>query len=115
LSETDQWRFLGLVDQGETPEQAAVRELEEETGFKSDAVLETSPLIVCDPGQYLAPPIFSYSSQLHPGMTNANMKLVTLSVTMQGELELPKQKLESGEFIVRRVVTLNNLRNELES
>lgn len=40
----------GLIDEGETPEQAAIRELEEETGFKAAKVLESSPLQVCDPG-----------------------------------------------------------------
>lgn len=42
--------FEGLVDEGETPEQAAIRELEEETGYKADCVVEASPLVVCDPG-----------------------------------------------------------------
>lgn len=41
----------GLIDEGETPEQAAMRELEEETGFKGDCVLESSTLMVCDPGE----------------------------------------------------------------
>jgi ADP-ribose pyrophosphatase len=40
----------GLVDGGETAEQAAIRELEEETGYKADGVLQSSPLIVSDPG-----------------------------------------------------------------
>jgi hypothetical protein len=42
--------ILGLIDEGETPEQAAIRELEEETGFKADRVIESSPVIVADPG-----------------------------------------------------------------
>ncbi|KAJ7048078.1 NUDIX hydrolase domain-like protein, partial [Mycena amicta] len=40
----------GLIDEGETPEQAAIRELEEETGFKADAVVESTPVLVADPG-----------------------------------------------------------------
>jgi len=40
----------GLIDKGETAENAAIRELEEETGFKADGVLESSPVIVSDPG-----------------------------------------------------------------
>ena len=41
---------LGLIDEGETVEQAAIRELEEETGFKSDKILDTSDLLASDPG-----------------------------------------------------------------
>lgn len=40
----------GLIDEGETPEQAAVRELEEETGYKAQKVIESSPVLVADPG-----------------------------------------------------------------
>ena len=55
-----QQHFLGLIDEGETPEEAAIRELEEETGYKADSVVETSPLLVCDPGQFNFPtPWFS--------------------------------------------------------
>jgi len=42
--------FLGLIDEGETPEQAAFRELEEETGFKATEVVDSTPTIVSDPG-----------------------------------------------------------------
>lgn len=40
----------GLVDDGETPEEAAIRELAEETGYVADHVVEASPVIVSDPG-----------------------------------------------------------------
>lgn len=43
----------GLVDNGETPEEAAIRELEEETGYKADHVVDVSPVIVSDPGDYI--------------------------------------------------------------
>ncbi|KAF8583292.1 hypothetical protein K439DRAFT_1653535 [Ramaria rubella] len=91
---------IGLIDKGETPEQTAIRELEEETGFKADGVIECSPLMVSD-----------------PGMTSANMKLVTLRVTVasaESFNNLPKQSLERGEFIVRRVVRLDKLNEELQ-
>jgi len=87
----------GLIDEGETPEQAAIRELEEETGYKADSVVESSPILVSD-----------------PGMTNANMKLVILNVTLQDKLEAPDQNLEAGEFIVRRVIELKKLLDELK-
>ncbi|EMC94217.1 hypothetical protein BAUCODRAFT_94415, partial [Baudoinia panamericana UAMH 10762] len=39
----------GLIDEGETPEQAAIRELKEETGYEGK-VVDCSPTIVADPG-----------------------------------------------------------------
>ena len=41
---------LGLIDKDETAEQAAIRELKEETGFVASGILQSSPLLVCDPG-----------------------------------------------------------------
>ncbi|KAG7452954.1 uncharacterized protein BT62DRAFT_959091 [Guyanagaster necrorhizus] len=87
----------GLIDEGETPESAAIRELEEETGFLADKVVESSSVVVND-----------------PGMTNANMKLVVLSVTLEDAMEHPEAKLEAGEFIVKRVVALHELSQELQ-
>ena len=58
----------GLIDEGETPEQAAIRELQEETGFKAAKVLESSPLEVCDPGTLHncgKTPLRSYSCYRH--------------------------------------------------
>ena len=40
----------GLVDEDESPEDAAVRELREETGYVATRVIESSPIIVSDPG-----------------------------------------------------------------
>jgi 8-oxo-dGTP pyrophosphatase MutT (NUDIX family) len=42
----------GLVDEGETAEQAAIRELEEETGYVSDKVLDSTAVLATDPGRY---------------------------------------------------------------
>ncbi|KAM4812937.1 ADP-sugar pyrophosphatase isoform X1 [Urocitellus parryii] len=39
----------GLIDDNESPEAAALRELEEETGYKGD-VAECSPVVCMDPG-----------------------------------------------------------------
>jgi len=86
-----------LVDEKETPEQAAIRELEEETGFTADKVLQVSSTTVSD-----------------PGMTNANMKLVVLDVLLADQMETPTQKLESGEFIVQKVVELAKLNECLQ-
>ncbi|EIW60685.1 ADP-ribose diphosphatase [Trametes versicolor FP-101664 SS1] len=87
----------GLIGEGETPEDAAIRELEEETGFQAGGVVETSPLLVCD-----------------PGMTNANMKLITVDVPFSDKLEIPAQKLDPGEFITVRIVELAKLRAEFK-
>ncbi|KAI0710418.1 NUDIX hydrolase domain-like protein [Cerioporus squamosus] len=87
----------GLISEGETPEETAIRELEEETGLKASGVIQSSPLLVCD-----------------PGMTNANMKLVTVDVPFPEKLEMPAQKLDPGEFITARIVELSKLRAEFQ-
>jgi len=47
-------------------------------------------------------------------MTNANMKLVILSVVLDDKMETPTPQLEAGEFIVTKVVELAKLKTELE-
>jgi ADP-ribose pyrophosphatase len=47
-------------------------------------------------------------------MTNANMKLIILQVNLEDKLEIPDQKLDAGEFIVRRIVELAKLEEELQ-
>ncbi|EGN98038.1 hypothetical protein SERLA73DRAFT_138283 [Serpula lacrymans var. lacrymans S7.3] len=87
----------GLIDGGETAEEAAIRELEEETGYVAESVTESTPVIVAD-----------------PGMTNANMKLVIVNVPMKDKLETPNSKLDAGEYIVKKVVELDKLFDELK-
>lgn len=41
----------GLIDGDEAAETAAMRELEEETGFKASGVLDSTPLLWSDPGE----------------------------------------------------------------
>lgn len=48
------------------------------------------------------------------GMTTANMKLVILDVTLPDKLELNEAKLDEGEHIVKRVVELSRLYDELQ-
>jgi len=88
----------GLIDEGESPEQAAIRELEEETGYKSTDIVETSPVVVSD-----------------PGMTNANMKLVVIKVALSEHPSSPKAKLDEGEYIAKRIVELDTLNAELKA
>ncbi|KAJ4989652.1 NUDIX domain-containing protein [Stagonosporopsis vannaccii] len=87
----------GLIDANETPEQAAVRELYEETGYQGK-VVSTSPAVAAD-----------------PGMTNANMCLCMMEVHLkEGEPE-PEQHLDEGEDILRVNVPLAELYERLES
>ncbi|KAK4186418.1 NUDIX hydrolase domain-like protein [Podospora australis] len=85
----------GLIDQGETAEQAAIRELKEETGYVAE-VLETSPVMFND-----------------PGFCNTNLKMVHVSVDMS----LPQNQnlepeLEENEFIEVFTVRLVDLWKE---
>ena len=66
----------GLIDEGETPEQAAVRELKEETGYEGK---------VCDCSPTL-------SNQ--PGMTNANMQVLDCSPTIVADPGLTNANMQ---------------------
>ncbi|KAF3039938.1 hypothetical protein E8E12_008445 [Didymella heteroderae] len=86
----------GLIDANEKPEEAAVRELYEETGYRGK-VISTSPAVAAD-----------------PGMTNANMCLCMMEVHLkEGEPE-PEQHLDEGEDILRVNVPLTELYEKLE-
>lgn len=85
----------GLIDDGETPAQAALRELHEETGYKGKEA-EMSPTIVSD-----------------PGMSTANMQLAMVRVELKEGDKEPEQALEEGEFIERVVVPIEELYERL--
>ncbi|KAK4098982.1 hypothetical protein N658DRAFT_498804 [Parathielavia hyrcaniae] len=85
----------GLIDEGETAEQAAVREFREETGYECE-VVEVSPAQAVD-----------------PGLSSANMKMVMVEVRLGEGDELPQQRLQDGEHITRVVVPLAELYERL--
>jgi hypothetical protein len=77
--------------------------------------LESSPVIVSDPGTLERTTMASFTLiGLVLGMTNANMKLVVLNVPLEDQMETPDAKLDAGEFIVKRVVELAKLYDELK-
>ncbi|KAK4156779.1 NUDIX hydrolase domain-like protein [Chaetomidium leptoderma] len=85
----------GLIDEGEAAQQAAIRELKEETGYVAE-VLETSPIMFND-----------------PGFCNTNLRMVHVTVDMS----LPanqnlKPELEENEFIEVFLVKLADLWEE---
>jgi len=40
----------GLIDEAESAEDAAFRELTEETGYRAESIVESSPVLASDPG-----------------------------------------------------------------
>ncbi|KAI5480007.1 ADP-ribose pyrophosphatase [Pseudohyphozyma bogoriensis] len=94
----------GLIDKGETAEQAAVRELYEETGYGGKQfegrvkVVEIGGVTPSD-----------------PGMTTANMNLATLEVDLKEDEARPVAKLEEGEHIEVRVTPLKELYAHLQA
>lgn len=86
----------GLIDEHETPEEAAIREMKEETGYEGK-ILDSSPVVSSD-----------------PGLTNATLKLVMMEVQLTEENDtMPDQKLDEGELIERVMVPLSELYDRL--
>jgi ADP-ribose pyrophosphatase len=85
----------GLVDEKESPSEASVRELHEETGYKGKLKF-ISPTIVSD-----------------PGLSTANMQLAMVEVDLKEDDTEPEQALDPGEFIERVVVPLDELYDRL--
>ncbi|CCE34304.1 hypothetical protein E4U22_006787 [Claviceps purpurea] len=87
----------GLVDAGESAEEAAIRELREETGYIG-TVTETTPIMYND-----------------PGFCNTNLRMVHMKIDMTlPENQDPKPQLEDGEFIEVFTVKLADLWHECE-
>ncbi len=84
----------GLIDENETAEDAAIRELREECGY-SGAVVSCSPLL-----------------GMEVGLSNANSKLVTIEVDASENSD-PKQSLDDGEQIQVVTVPISQLMSTL--
>ncbi|PNI40168.1 NUDT5 isoform 7 [Pan troglodytes] len=88
----------GLIDDGETPEAAALRELEEETGYKGD-VAECSPAVCMD-----------------PGLSNCTIHIVTVTINGDdAENARPKPKPGDGEFVEVISLPKNDLLQRLDA
>lgn len=85
----------GLIDEGETIEEAALRELKEETGLVG-RIIDVSPTICSD-----------------PGMTTANMQLATVEAEMKEGEKLGEQNLQDAEWIETEIVPLSKLYDRL--
>lgn len=86
----------GLIDAGETPEQAALRELKEETGYVGTVASCSATLA------------------MSPGLTDEAVKLVVVDVDLAAaENKEPTQALDEGEFIGVRRVRVGALGEEL--
>ena len=87
----------GLIDRGETPDEAALRELYEETGYRGETS-DTSAVLWSD-----------------PGLTNANFRLVTININGDSpENMVPKPQPEEGECIEVMLAPLVGLKSYLD-
>jgi ADP-ribose pyrophosphatase len=86
----------GLIDKDESPQEAAVRELYEETGYKG-TVVSTSPAVAAD-----------------PGMTSANLCLCMVEIQLKEGDPEPEQHLDEGEDIQRVNIPVAELYTRLE-
>eukprot|EP00041_Stephanoeca_diplocostata_P006907 m.95639 g.95639 ORF g.95639 m.95639 type:complete len:215 (+) comp16609_c0_seq1:267-911(+) len=87
----------GLIDPGESPEDAAIRELHEETGYTGVASNKSPSL------------------SLSPGLSNESAAVVQLSIDLDDEKnQNPKQKLDEAEDISVLSVPIRGLTSKLK-
>ncbi|KIW02409.1 uncharacterized protein PV09_06228 [Verruconis gallopava] len=91
----------GLIDEGETPEQCALRELKEETGYVGE---------IMEGGFGMTPLMFN-----DPGFCNTNLHMVHCTIDPKDPAnQNPQPRLEDDEFIECFTVPLTNLYAECE-
>jgi 8-oxo-dGTP pyrophosphatase MutT (NUDIX family) len=93
----------GLIDKDETVEQAAIRELREETGYVGEACT--------------VPPIPSRALCMSPGLTDESVHVVIVEVDLSNPYNhgTPKPQLDEGEHcVVQRVKLQDGLKMLLD-
>mmetsp|Transcript_573 Transcript_573/g.782 ORF Transcript_573/g.782 Transcript_573/m.782 type:complete len:218 (+) Transcript_573:84-737(+) len=89
----------GLVDGNETAEEAAIRELKEETGFVASRVTHVSPVVLSD-----------------PGVSADTMQYVTVEVDLDAsENKNPQATPDEGEHIDIHIVEIDRLLDILQN
>nr|ODN93274.1 ADP-ribose pyrophosphatase [Cryptococcus depauperatus CBS 7841] len=94
----------GLIDEGEDAATAALRELYEETGYGTGKANEGNARV-------------SHVSHVlvkDPGMSGANMHLVTIDIHLKKNDPEPSQHLDEGEHIIKKIIPLKYLGRYLD-
>lgn len=87
----------GLIDEGETAEVAALRELKEETGYKGEVVGVTP--VTC----------------LDPGLSDCTTQIVTVNINGDAAENInPTQQLGDGEFVEVILLPLNEFQAKID-
>uniref|UniRef100_A0A5F9DRL4 ADP-sugar pyrophosphatase n=1 Tax=Oryctolagus cuniculus TaxID=9986 RepID=A0A5F9DRL4_RABIT len=88
---------VGLMDDGESPEAAALRELEEEMGYKGD-IAECSPAVCMD-----------------PGLSNCTTHIVTVTINGDDAENVRPKPKPGGEFVEVISLPKNDLLKRLDT
>ena len=92
----------GLIDEGESPSDAAVRELREETGYIGSIPSESTAAAE------------GFLMWNDPGFCNTNTKMIFVEVDMSDpKNQSPKPELEESEFIETFTLPLETLWQDL--
>ncbi|XP_028305696.1 ADP-sugar pyrophosphatase [Gouania willdenowi] len=87
----------GLIDEGETAEEAALRELKEETGYKGEVVGVTP--VTC----------------LDPGLSNCTTQIIMVNINGDDMENInPTQQLGEGEFVEVILLPLDEFQTKID-